>query len=102
MIGKFNEIATLYNATDATTDDGEPVKNYTLFAKIYAAIEDTSSEEYNNQTFINIPKLKLTTHHNAGINTSQRLVYNSVNYDITNIKKTGRKFIEIQAVKEKI
>ena len=56
IIGTFDQIADLYTATDATTPDGEPVKNYTLFARIFAQIEDTSGEEYNNESFIHVPK----------------------------------------------
>lgn len=103
MFGKFDQVLSLYTPAKSISAAGEPVLVYTFAFKILAAVESLeTAEAVRNDSIINLPRIKVTTHYQTAINTGQRLVYSGKNYNITDIKEINRRFLEIAAIIEEV
>lgn len=103
MIGKLDQIVSIYNASKSISSAGEPVYVYTLHCKAFAAVESLENiENVEAESYVTLPRLKITIHMQSGISTAQRLVYNGQNFNITAIKEINRRFYELNAIKEEV
>ena len=97
--GRMDRQIQLQRATTAQNGIGEAVKTWATYATVPAQIKvQPAGERVNGDKREGDNKAMFTIRYIAGVLTSDRLLYEAVNYDILNVREVGRRhLLEVEA-----
>lgn len=100
-LGSLDRRITLQNYTATQSDYGESIPTYSTLATVWAMVKPINGNESVTADKITVKADCLfTIRYRTSVTEKTRIVYNSVNYDITNISEVGRrKYLELTAKK---
>ncbi len=81
---------TIQEPTTTTNDYGEKETTWSELASVWADVKQQSARETWGAGKIAETEIAFKIRHRTGIDETCRVVYDSINYDITGIREIGR------------
>ena len=90
--GKLNRRIVIEDNTPVQSSTGEPVEGWATFATVWAEMMKPSvAERYIGDQFAGFRGIVWRVRYRSDITNLMRVVYSSVNYDITGVYEMGYK-----------
>ena len=95
--GQYDERVTIQNLTETLDGYGDPIQSWADQVTTWAQVLPIRGDEpFHLSQTLSKAAIKFRIRYNSGITitTKQRLVYNSVNYDIEHVSRKGHRSAE--------
>lgn len=100
-IGEFNQLIMFRQPAAAMSGKGQVKETFTDYRKALVKIEESANEERKEGDRLNSPgALTITGHYDSGVLNTFRLIWNTVEYNITAITPdANHRFMVVRAEK---